>query len=129
MAAGKDRQTGPGKNACRVQEGRPSCIHQEQNFHDWNKSFHDRNRNIHNWNRNHRNKNKTMSKPKQDPFLPEDKQPVMECHNCGHFESRDKDGYQDWVRGRCIHTGLTTVPPRHACEAWEKRRKTRKEEE
>lgn len=70
-----------------------------------------------------------MSKPAKDPFLPEDKQPVMECRFCGHYESREKDGFQDWVRGKCRHTGLSTVPPRHVCEAWCKRRKMRKEDE
>lgn len=70
-----------------------------------------------------------MSKPKRDPFLPEDKQPVTECRTCGHYRSREKEGFQDWVRGRCRHTGLSTVPPRHVCEAWCKKRKARKEEE
>lgn len=71
----------------------------------------------------------TMSKPMRDPFLPDDKQPVMECRTCGHYESRENDGFQDWVRGKCRHTGLTTVPPRHVCEAWCKRKRARKEEE
>ena len=70
-----------------------------------------------------------MSKPAINPLIPEDKQPVMECRFCGHYDSRNKEGYQDWVRGRCRHTGLSTVPPRHVCEAWCKRRKARKEDE
>lgn len=70
-----------------------------------------------------------MSKPAKDPFLPEDKQPLMECWTCGHYRSREEDGFQDWVRGRCDHTGSSVVPPRHVCEAWCKRRKVRKEEE
>ena len=70
-----------------------------------------------------------MSKPKQDPFLPEDKQPLMECHTCGHYESREDDGFADRVRGRCRHTGSSVVPPRHVCEAWGKRTRLRREEE
>ena len=33
------------------------------------------------------------------------------------------------MNSKCRHTGLTTVPPRHVCEAWCKRKRTRKEEE
>ncbi len=71
-----------------------------------------------------------MSKPAKDPFLPEDKQPLMECRTCGHYLSREtEEGYADWVRGRCRHTGLSTVPPRHVCEAWCKRTKKKGAEE
>ena len=69
----------------------------------------------------------SVSKPTKNPFLPEDKQPVMECRTCEHWDN--KTGYADWVRGKCRHTGLTIVPPRHVCEAWTKRRKVRKEDE
>ncbi len=70
-----------------------------------------------------------MSKPAKNPFQPEDKQPLMECWTCGHYRSREEDGFQDWVRGRCDHTGSSVVPPRHVCEAWCKKRKARKEED
>lgn len=67
-----------------------------------------------------------MSQPRRDPFLPENKQPLMVCRTCGHYHSREtEEGYADWVRGRCRHTGLSTVPPLHTCEAWVKRVKKR----
>lgn len=74
-------------------------------------------------------KQRDMSKPTKNPFLPEDKQPLMECWTCGHYRSREEDGFQDWVRGRCDHTGSSVVPPRHVCEAWCKRTKKKGGEE
>lgn len=62
-----------------------------------------------------------------NPLLPEDKQPVMECRTCEYWENKKE--YADWVRGKCRHTGLTTVPPRHVCEAWTKRKRKKGGEE
>ena len=71
-----------------------------------------------------------MTQPKRDPFLPEDKQPLMVCKTCHHFKMPvNREGYQEWVRGGCSLMGYSTIPPHHTCALWTKRRKVRKEEE
>ena len=64
-----------------------------------------------------------MSQPKKDPFLPEDKQPQMECMTCGYYKKSEKDETTDWMGGSCKKSGLSHVPPRHTCSAWCKHRR------
>ena len=71
-----------------------------------------------------------MSKPKQDPFLPVDKQPLIECMTCDNWkEKRTPEGSIDYAAGKCPAKGLSHCPARHVCSDWRKRRKTRKEDE
>lgn len=62
-----------------------------------------------------------MSQPRKDPFLPDAQQPLMECHTCASFTVHTtRDGYLT-DHGSCLRNGLSNVPIRHTCAAWERR--------
>jgi hypothetical protein len=63
-----------------------------------------------------------MAQPKKDPYLPESKQPMMECQTCDNWkEKRNAEGAIDYAAGSCPATGLTHCPARHVCELWKMR--------
>ena len=63
-------------------------------------------------------KHKTMSKPKENPFLPKDKQPTMVCMTCGHSRMRENREGNDYASLGCGKTGTSHVAPMHTCSAW-----------
>lgn len=66
----------------------------------------------------------------KDPFLPENKQPLMECQTCDSWvPKKTNDGGIDYAAGKCPAKGLSHCPARHVCSDWSKRRKVRKEDE
>lgn len=54
---------------------------------------------------------------------------TIECMGCDLWYNRsEREGYADWVAGRCRPTGLQT-PPRHCCGHGVPKRKRREDEE
>jgi hypothetical protein len=66
----------------------------------------------------------------RNPFLPDDKQPVMVCRTCNHFERRKRaDGYEETLFGGCSLMKYSSMPHSSTCAMWTKRKRTKKEEE
>ena len=61
-----------------------------------------------------------MSKPKvENPYLPEEQQPIQECWNCGHSAGLTlKDGGVDFASVSCPFQGYSKVSARHTCACW-----------
>lgn len=71
-----------------------------------------------------------MSKPKQEPFLPANREPEQECRTCDNWvPKKTADGMIDYASGKCPATGLSSCPARHVCELWKARTRKKGGEE
>lgn len=58
-----------------------------------------------------------MSKQAKKNFVSDS---IKECWNCCHFQQRKTSlGDIDLFQGSCTHSGLSSVPARNSCDAWE----------